>query len=237
MHLVFHHTVGKQLQEPRQNEDYYSPNRFSEEGPFVISDGASESYDAKTWSRLLVGLYRQRPEFSPAWVDHAATRYTASHDVASMSWSCQAAFERGSFATLLAIYASGGQHAEILAVGDSLAVLGYGSSFRQSFPYETPEQFGANPLLISTVKARNAALLESDPRSFRTSWKVGSRTSILAMTDALGQWLLSDAAGRYPLLANLRDRRKFTILVETERTERRMKRDDTTLLILQGEPT
>ena len=149
MHLVFHHTVGKQLHEPRQNDDYYSPNSFSEDGPFVISDGASESYDAKTWSRLLVGLYRQQPEFSSAWVDQATARYTASHDIAALSWSRQAAFERGSFATLLAIHANGGPHAEILAVGDSLAVLGHGGSFRQSFPYETPEQFGAHPLLIS----------------------------------------------------------------------------------------
>jgi serine/threonine protein phosphatase PrpC len=234
MHLVFHHTVGKQPQEPRQNDDYYSPNSFSEEGPFVISDGASESYDAKTWSRLLVRLYRRQPEFSSEWVDHATAFYTSSYDVASLSWSRQAAFERGSFATLLAIHANGGQQAEILAVGDSLAVLGNGGCFRQSFPYETPEQFAAHPLLISTVKARNAALLESDPRSFRTSWKLDSRASILAMTDALGQWLLSDPAGRYPVLANLRDRRQFATLVETERAERRMKRDDTTLLVLQG---
>jgi hypothetical protein len=136
MHLVFHHSVAKQLHEPELNEDYYRPTHHVPNGPFVVSDGASESYDARIWSRLLVSRYRKRPRFDASWIAQATARYAAYRNPSTLSWSKQAAFERGSFATLLALHlARDFSRADFLAVGDTLAVFGIDGVICNSFPY------------------------------------------------------------------------------------------------------
>jgi hypothetical protein len=233
MHLVFHHSVAKQLHEPELNEDYYRPTRHVPNGPLVVSDGASESYDARTWSRLLVSRYRKRPRFDAAWIAQATARYAAYRTSSTLSWSKQAAFERGSFATLLALHlARDFSRADILAVGDSLAVFGIDGVICNSFPYTSPDRFSERPLLISTLSDRNCGLLQDMDR-FWTSWTLSTDSTLMAMTDALGAWLLTEPTSRFPILASMRSRRDFAELIETERIARRLRRDDATLLVLQ----
>jgi hypothetical protein len=234
MRLVFHHSVPKRTSEPELNEDYYLPVCPSQGGPFVLSDGASESYDARTWSRLLVRRYRRRPSFSPAWVSQATANYVAIRDRSKMSWSQQAAFQRGSFATLLAVnIATDARRVDVLAIGDTIAAYGIKHTFRKSFPYASADQFASRPLLISTRQERNQTLFR-DTRRFRTSWNVAAigDLTVMAMTDALGAWMLSDPEARFSVLARIRTPYSFVKLVENERQAGRIRRDDTTLLIL-----
>jgi hypothetical protein len=235
LRLQFHYSVAKQISEPELNEDAYRPKHLYSEGPFVLSDGASESYDARSWSHLLVRRYRHQPQFDEQWIARAVQHYTMRRNPANLSWSKQAAFERGSFATLLAIHIrNGATQAEVIAVGDSIAVLGTSGSFCASFPYTSADQFKSEPLLISTRSDCNNCLFESDPSRFRAIWKLGPlRTNLMAMTDALGAWLLTEPESRFPILASLRSRSAFAKLVETERSADRMRRDDTTLLVLE----
>jgi hypothetical protein len=234
LRLLFHHSVSKRINERILNEDCYRPKHQIGKGPFVLSDGASESYDARVWSHLLVKSYRKRPCFSPEWVQQAVRRYATYRDVAGLSWSQQAAYERGSFATLLAVHVGeNGPRADIVAVGDSIAVIGENGVLTASFPYSSPDQFAERPLLISTRADRNNWIAEVDPDRFRIAWQLsGSGVSLMAMTDALGAWLLTKPAERFPLLASIRSRALFTELVESERNSGRMRRDDTTLLVL-----
>jgi hypothetical protein len=235
MHLAFHHSVGKQLSEPELNEDYSRPKQLFSKGPFAVSDGASESYDARTWSKLLVNLYIECPRFDETWVQEAVKRYAETHNGLKLSWSQEAAFERGSFATLLSLHLTDdGSQVNVLAVGDSISVLGEGDTFCYSFPYSSADQFNARPLLISTRADRNVELFNQDPTNFRITWQLAGhrRPRILAMTDALGAWLLTDPTGRFPILATLRSHAAFESLVESERLAGRMRRDDTTLLCL-----
>src|SRR5271157_5084658 len=82
-------------------EDYYKYD--FERGIFALSDGASESYDSKSWSVLITELFIRSPVISDNWMNRASDEYFSQHDRGTMSWSQQAAFDRGSFATLLGI--------------------------------------------------------------------------------------------------------------------------------------
>ena len=220
--------MGKQVAEPHLNEDASSYR--SAKGIYVVSDGASESFASRRWARVLVARYARRPSIDESWLAEAIADYSATFDRAAMSWSAQAAFDRGSFATLLALQfdPSG---VSVLGIGDSLAVLDDGAEIRATFPYSEPEQFRANPLLLSTIHDRNAAVLAGD---FSTRWQfdgIGSPRLFL-MTDAIGAWLLSARVERMARLRALATRAEFAAMVEEARADGTMRRDDTTLLVI-----
>ena len=91
------------------------------------------------------------------------------------------------------------------------------------------------PLLISTRPERNAGLFEEGLKPLQTSWCLAGlkRACILAMTDALGAWLLSDPVQRYAVLSQIRSHIEFVDLIEGERAAGRIRRDDTTLLVVK----
>jgi hypothetical protein len=117
----------------------------------------------------------------------------------------------------------------ILCIGDSLAVLDDGTDIRATFPYVEPEQFRANPLLLSTIPDRNEVILSGHPT---TRWGLDGASRLFCMTDALGAWLLSDRFERMSRLRGLRTNSEFVALVEEARASGTMKRDDTTLLVI-----
>lgn len=228
MRLLHRWTVGKQLAEPYLNED--AAIACSAKGVFVVSDGASESFASRRWARLLVTRYARRPVIDEGWLSQAISDYNTAFDRPTMSWSAQAAFDRGSFATLLGLrFDPSG--VSVLGIGDSLAVLDDGAEIRATFPYSEPEQFRANPLLLSTIVDRNTEILGAD---LSTHWRLEGIDvpKLFCMTDAIGAWLLSARAERMAQLRALRTRGEFIDLVEEARADGTMRRDDTTLLVI-----
>jgi hypothetical protein len=228
MRLLHRWTVGKQVAEPHFNED--ASTYRSAKGIYVVSDGASESFASRRWARVLVAHYARRPLIDEGWLVQAIADYTTAFNRATMSWSAQAAFDRGSFATLLGLrFDPFG--VSILGIGDSLAVLDDGVEIRATFPYIEPEQFRTNPLLLSTIFERNAAILGAD---VSTRWQLAGIDCprLFCMTDALGAWLLSARAERIARLRSLRTRDEFITLVDEARADGTMRRDDTTLLVI-----
>lgn len=218
--------MGKQITELQLNEDATAcaPKKHI----YAVSDGASESFASRQWARILVASYTRRPIVNETWLARAIAVYHRNFDRAGMSWSAQAAFDRGSFATLLGLqFDLAG--VSIVGIGDSLAVLDDGAEIRATFPYSKPEQFRANPLLLSTIHDRNATILGAN---FTTHWQIDDASRLFCMTDAMGAWLLSDRIGRMPLLRALQTRAEFVSLVEDARADGTMRRDDTTLLVI-----
>jgi hypothetical protein len=205
-------------------------------GLFAVSDGASESYDSAEWARILTRRFVARPSLGADWVGEAITEYAAQYNRDSMGWSAQAAFDRGSFATLLGLSLGPGERvAHLLAVGDSLAVLADAGGLRASFPYQRPEQFTARPMLLSTMAERNVRLLDPEAGHIaRVEWDMAGlvRPRLLLMTDAVGAWLLADPELRLARLLGLESPAAFADLVEAEREAATMRRDDCTLLVL-----
>jgi hypothetical protein len=214
------------------NEDAW---QFSRKGIGALSDGASISFDSASWARILVRRYARDPCFGGAWLASALAEFAALHDREGLSWMQQAAFDRGSFASLLGLQHAGAR-VEVLAIGDSIAVLCDADRVLATFPYESPEQFDERPLLLSTDPAQNGFLAEGDSkRNFVVEWDMGplASPSLLCVSDALGHWIIAHRDTQPSPIAALRaikTRRQFIRFVANERKAGRMRRDDTTIL-------
>lgn len=238
MRIAFAGTVPKSTDYPDANEDCFAISEDS--ARIVVSDGASESFDSKAWARRLVEQFIDNPEISPAWVAKAVSGYAASYDPASLSWSKQAAYERGSFATLLGVEINQSSGwLEIIAIGDTLAMLVDEQSIVSSWPYTTAEQFDERPALLSTNPALNSFVGELGfYQRHQISWDLQPRTTpiLLCMTDALGQWALRMALsgdGAWTRLVGIDSVDALSELVITERAAKRMRIDDSTLVVLR----
>lgn len=234
----FFGSVSKQPGEADRNEDAFEWS--SERSALALSDGASESFDSRLWARILVRLFVLRPVLALAKVDVAIAAFTRRHDPRSMSWSRQAAFDRGTFATLLGVTVSAElDQARVLAIGDSIALLLDGTRLVASFPYTDPDDFRRRPTLLSTRRELNSFLDSPDDAGApSTVWRLDAlaQPRIVCMTDAIGEWFLRRAqedACAGEILLGLSDVAHLESLVARERQAGRMRVDDATLLIVE----
>lgn len=236
MRLLFCGSCRKDPYGSDANEDRWA---FSEgKGTLALCDGASESFNSSVWAQILADKFVLDPAVTTDWILDAIADYEARHDFASMSWSRQASYERGSFATLLGI-----QHdenhgtAEILAVGDSIAVLADGNKVIAAWPFADPARFRERPTLLATLPQHNAFVSEGTFWTSRgTHFDLGSLQSprIVCVTDAVGDWLLrQDQSGQDGLekLLALATEDELVALVVEERGAGRMRIDDSTLIV------
>lgn len=235
MRLLFAGQVPKDSLFPESNEDAFEV--AAPQGRIAISDGASESYDSQTWASLLVSKFIREPGINREWLNQALTDYLVQFDKASLSWSKQASFERGSFATLLGLESSPDQNSvKILSIGDSLVVLLEDGQLIESYPYSHFEEFQSRPKLICTKTAHNDFLFSDEflSKNSRT-WNLRSNKNpiILCMTDALGEWALRKELEGFPpwhLLNSISDLSQLESLVFSERQSKSMRIDDVTFI-------
>jgi len=237
MRLLFVGSCPKDPNGSDINEDRWA--HFGNGGTLALCDGASESFDSSVWAQILADKFVLDPAVTtPEWLSDALAEYAARHDFSSMSWSRQASYERGSFSTLLGVqHIAGNSTVEILAVGDSLAVMADGDIFFSSWPYSDPESFKDRPTLFSTLAAHNSFVSEPDfwtvhGKHFELSQLATPR--LLCVTDALGEWLLrqvgSGGDGLSRLLAIASEEELIALVVE-ERAAGLMRIDDSTLIV------
>jgi hypothetical protein len=152
-----------------------------------------------------------------------------------MSWSRQASYDRGSFSALLGV-----QHdavhgaAEILVVGDSIAVLADGDKIVSVWPFSNPERFKDRPTLLATLPEHNAFVSDGTFWSNRgTRFDLSSLQNpiLVCVTDALGHWLLKSGDEALSRLLSVGSEDELTELVVEERSVGRMKTDDSTLIV------
>jgi hypothetical protein len=238
MRALFMGSCAKEPDRPEANEDAYA---FSTDRQrLALSDGASESYDSRLWAELLARKFADDPLFGPQWMESALSVYHATHDFSAMSWSQQLAFERGCFATLLAVehdQASG--QVALFGVGDSVAVLMVGLEVVRAWPLDDPEKFKERPTLLSTLRAHNDFTLTPDFDSHARAQfdlSMHPEPTLLCVTDALGEWTLrmvGEEPDRVAELLAIRSEEQLTALVLAERAAKRMRVDDSTLVILR----
>lgn len=234
--LLFEGTVAKHAESPEENEDAFGVD--IERGRIVLSDGASESFDARNWAQLLVTRVRVR-ELSWDAVAECTREYEALHDPVTLSWSKAASYERGSFATILIAQDQRDRNTvQIEAMGDCLALWIDGGALLASAPYSRSEQFHDKPTLLASRNDLNDSAAGEDAWT-RVEWTYGAQgPRVLAcMTDALGAWLLAhqeQGEGRaLEQLLAIRELAELQKLVDEERRAGRLRRDDTTLIIAE----
>lgn len=209
-----------------------------DETVIAVSDGASESFDSRTWAQLLVNAYIKSPVLEPNWLLDASQKYNEQFELSKLSWSKQAAFERGSFATLLGIKTSC-SNIDVFSVGDSLAVLLEGNEFVDSYPYTEYQSFQERPELFCTNNYYNVFFSALDFSSLHYKcWCIKQlrQPTLLCMTDALGEWALKmhqEGTPKWDILLAISDIEQLNSLVMRERETRSMRVDDVTLVTLK----
>jgi hypothetical protein len=237
MDILFQGSVAKHLDSPEDNEDAF--NVVAQRDRIVVCDGASESFDAKKWARLLADKFAEE-EIDLSSVSTCIEAFEALHDPSSMGWAKAGAYERGSFATaLIAQDIPPDLVVSLTCAGDSAAFLTDGATILESLPYTSSADFEKRPILLSTLDAHNRWLEADGPQSgaMRAKWSYAERRPLflLCMTDALAAWLLRTVEQRDPTglerLMSIRTDEELAQLVEGERTSKLMRRDDSTLII------
>jgi len=235
MQVLFSGQVPKDPRYPEAIEDSYE--LMIPEGRLALSDGASESFDSRTWARIVTSQFVVDPAINASWLDMCVRKYADQFDVQSLSWSKQASFNRGSYATLLGIEIfPQNQTMDVIAVGDSICVVLENEMLMSTFPYDHHEQFQQRPEIFSTLMTNNTFVSAADfySKHFRTyPVRLECKTALLCMTDALGEWALhghAEGEPRWSALLSITDTRQLEELVTSERAARRMRIDDVTLL-------
>lgn len=238
MRVEFAASIAKDPDTGVYNEDLF---RFSSDRAIAaVSDGASESFDSRSWADILCALSCSGEGVSPQSVFRAVQRYNALYDPAELPWSKAAAFERGSFATLLSIrHNSSRSEIEAVGVGDTVFLLIEGQDVVRRFPLASSGEFEQRPQLLSTRSRLNSFL--EDPLFNTTHTLVAAVTPkaiVLVLTDAIGSWCykaLEEGRNDWRLLLSIKSEDEFRDFVWNERAEKRMKSDDTTLVRLSFE--
>lgn len=237
MKQEFSGTVSKDPECPEANEDKFA---FSVDGRrLALCDGASESFNSKLWAALLARKFIADTKVNKEWITSVLEEYSAVHDFQSMSWSGQAAYERGSFATLTGVEQfEEHQAVEILAVGDSITMMVDCGQLIRAWPFDDPQKFKERPTLLATLPGHNdfvggGNFWTQHGKTFHLEGLLQPR--VLCMTDALGEWALKQAlteGAGFSELLSLQSGEQLADLVLRERKAKRMRTDDSTLIIL-----
>ena len=229
---------------PKANEDVYLAS--ADGRAIAISDGASESFDSQTWGRLLCEAYLEWTESAPAQIQdddvrdilvRARARFTAALSERTLSWSQQAANDRGNFATLLGMRELQST-VEILAIGDSIAIWQSQSGMPRSYPIQDPAEFAHNPVLLSSDPRGDDTVFNQERK--RWGWICIPKQDmdggyLVLLTDAIGHFALTKAnqeglGSVLPILAQTPDHFRFWL--SQQRFSRTIRKDDTTFALI-----
>lgn len=233
--VVFAGSCAKR--EGEKNEDFFKAD--VDRLRFAVSDGASVSYDSATWAALLCDKYIDCPTLDAVWIAGAVRSYNSTVNRDALPWMKQAAFDQGSFASLLGLTVNqDAEKIDISAVGDSNVLIMKDGIVVEAFPIADVVEFSRSPNLLCTVAAENAYLTEhvirACQRSFNLSEVVdGDEVSVLMASDALCAWVMTKETDiRLNDLFSIANQEQFTDLVRNQRLKGDLKVDDTTMITI-----
>ena len=76
MRVLFSGQVPKDPLYPEAIEDSYE--FLISDGRIALCDGASESFDSKTWARIVTSQFVDDPEIKASWLDECIRRYAVT---------------------------------------------------------------------------------------------------------------------------------------------------------------
>ena len=156
-------------------------------GRAAVFDGATESFAARRWARLVSSCWEQDAE---DFMGRAQAEYALGASDRALSWAQEEASQRGSFTTIAAIQTvPGGLRTTI--VGDSSVLFLNRDEIVESFPYATAEEFGSTPLALGS---ESASLGPCYPLSVRARHG-GAAAAAPSRRQVCSSWPAHDALG------------------------------------------
>jgi len=235
--------AGSSLQE---NEDAFAIHRDADVARFVIADGATQASFSRLWANLLVENAKKYipsvkrlkdyviPKAQLAWQQNIASR--------QLPWYAEEKAKKGAFASLLWLSIKSDKHLpesggkwKAVAIGDSNLFVFRRQECIQAFPVQVSSEFGSSPILISSIQSSNVEIFTRFQK-VEGDWQAGDE--FILATDALACYLLKQIeAGENPLYelqswlsGSSEDQLAFESLMQSLRSEAKMKNDDTTLI-------
>jgi hypothetical protein len=228
-------SVPKRFDAPSENEDAFAVN--ADATCFAVCDGATESFAPGRWARALAASFVRHPPLDDALLAGARHDYERSFDQRKWPPYRRNAYRRGSHAALagLMIWPRERLYA-VQAIGDSICVFADGSNVVSAFPLADPRAFSQRPILLSTNDHANIVAGVHLLRG-ASVWSLGryafhSQATFYLMTDALGAWFLADPAAAIARLQAIEAEAEFAALVIEQRAAGHMRKDDTTVMIV-----
>jgi hypothetical protein len=208
----------------------------------AVSDGATQTSFSRLWAKLLVNeSVLHKPSLKKLDDVIHNSQLSWSYEIAKydLPWHAEEKVKKGAFATLLwlninQVDATGGTF-KALALGDSNLFIIRKKSLYLSFPIQDSQKFSNNPMLISSIPARNENIKES-LNIVEDTWLVGDE--FLLATDALAYYLLNqfEQDDSFFLTLNeilstqLAHYNDFQSWIQSLRENNEIKNDDTTLI-------
>jgi hypothetical protein len=158
-----------------------------------------------------------------------------------MRYSQKATFQRGSFSTFIGIKFHPNENSfDIEGVGDSICLLLDTSSDNEDLIYCGPvirdiKDFSDPPILFSSKMEHNEEIFENYSK-VTVDYSECKDPLIILSTDAMGYWLLYNIKNNYSLVKDLlkiENEEEFSLFIEEERKNKRIRVDDTTLIIIK----
>lgn len=203
-------------------------------GRFAVADGASSSFGARQWARILVDGFvaDPPPPLSPndllTWLSKRSTTWDELDQGAPGDWFNEAASQRGAYATLLGVQVMRGKNGRTLwhatAAGDSCLFHVRGQALVTSFPVEPGGSFGSHPVLLGTPCSDAVDIAA-------VRWAAGDLRAgdvLLLATDALAEWAMHDDDRRHFLATA--DLDEVRARVDAARAKKAIVNDDLTLV-------
>jgi hypothetical protein len=233
---VFRATVSKDISINGSNEDHYCLRLRGPSPRAAVFDGATESFAARKWARILSGEWGKDSSRDWNWVATAQMQYGKYVKGLNLSWAQEAASQRGSFSTF-AFFEVHDDWIQFSTVGDSHLFFLSHSKIQNSFPFEDESEFNSVPGALSSNSLdlrRNIENILNGMSQIKFNSKKFSH--IVLATDAVAAWLLSSNFDlrdqRAEKLLNCQDGDNFRKLIIEERSAGLMKIDDSTVVVL-----
>jgi hypothetical protein len=232
--------------------------READKAIYVMTDGASDSVFAGLWAQIVADRFAQNdlPNRNDAvswraWIDPAQQEWERTVRADPVPWYVEPKIREGAFATCVALViqpARGGHPTRwgAVALGDSCLfhIPAEGEPSREpspaatGFPISNPEEFGLNPLALSSNPAANELAWEQVAVTGGI-WQPGDR--FVLATDALAHWIITQIipTGDWDRLWSLwhtAGNGAFAELMHSELASGTLRNDDWTLLLVQTSP-
>lgn len=201
---------------------------------FAISDGASAAYRSGLWSHLLAtgfvdgDLDPSDDDALATWLAERRERWAERNTVdGDTPFYVQAATERGSWATLLGVAIAPDHTWSALAIGDSCLFHVRDDQLVSAFPIDRADAFDNHPPLVPTS---GEGLDGMSPARATGCLEPGD--ALVAVTDALAEWLLGEVGERSDVWRRLVtvDESELGGMVVRSRRDDTMKNDDITMV-------
>jgi hypothetical protein len=218
-----------------QREEYEDAFAYanSSESTFLcaVADGATETSFSGLWAHILVTAFIEKrlTGFNAENIGLLAQDWQAQIIELTrdrpLSWYAEEKLRSGAFSSFLGLQIDPGGTWKAVSIGDSCVFQIRESERLVSSPFDKPDQFNNQPMLISTNPIQNIAV---KPLPVAGTWQDGDQ--FFLMTDALAQCYLANEYLTRRNFLRVTDQGFFEYLISRLRSMKACRNDDVTLV-------